>query len=166
VRRRTFIAWWIAGLLTATVVGAIAPLLVFIYPSLARIKKANLEITLEKAIADLTDGEAVKFEAPSQAGFIMQDGGGDNGPGKVAFAAYAVRSGSTTNVFAINCSHLGCSIALNPETRRFDCPCHGSQFSLDGKVLHGPAVEPLSHLKWSQGPDPKTILVESYQGLV
>jgi Rieske Fe-S protein len=147
------------------VVAILAPILVFIYPSNARLKKGELEVTLEKAINSLADGDAVKFEAPAAAGFIMQDGGGDNGPGKVAFAGYAVRHGSETSVFAINCSHLGCSIALNPEAKRFDCPCHGSEFTLDGQVLHGPATAPLSHLAWKQGADPTQILVEGYTGL-
>jgi Rieske Fe-S protein len=147
------------------VAAIVAPLLVFIFPSNARLKKSQLEVTLDKAINSLADGDAVKFEAPQAAGFIMQDGGGDNGPGKVAFAGFAVRHGSETSVFAINCSHLGCSIALSTEAKRFDCPCHGSQFSLDGQVLHGPATSPLSHLAWKQGDDPTKIVVEGYAGL-
>ncbi|MCB2180211.1 Rieske (2Fe-2S) protein [bacterium] len=39
------------------------------------------------------------------------------------------------------CTHLGCTINLGDE--KFDCPCHGSQFNLSGKVLQGPAASPL-----------------------
>ena len=60
---------------------------------------------------------------------------------------------------AINCSHLGCSVALNSTDKSFDCPCHGSRFHLDGTVLHGPAAYPLSNLTWKQE-DASTITID------
>ena len=41
------------------------------------------------------------------------------------------------------CSHMGCLVAWNSNERSWDCPCHGSRFGMDGRVLHGPAVAPL-----------------------
>jgi glycine/D-amino acid oxidase-like deaminating enzyme/nitrite reductase/ring-hydroxylating ferredoxin subunit len=41
------------------------------------------------------------------------------------------------------CTHLGCHIHWNSFERCWDCPCHGSQFSIDGSVLNGPAIHPL-----------------------
>jgi menaquinol-cytochrome c reductase iron-sulfur subunit len=42
-----------------------------------------------------------------------------------------------------NCTHLGCAYHWDNQQKNFICPCHTSAFSLDGKVLAGPAPRPL-----------------------
>ncbi|MBO4981103.1 MAG: FAD-dependent oxidoreductase [Lachnospiraceae bacterium] len=37
------------------------------------------------------------------------------------------------------CSHMGCGLEWNPEEESWDCPCHGSRFSVQGKLLDNPA---------------------------
>jgi cytochrome b6-f complex iron-sulfur subunit len=49
------------------------------------------------------------------------------------------------------CTHLGCIVAVS-ETG-FQCPCHGSKYDENGKVIGGPAPRNLSWLEISRGLD-------------
>lgn len=37
------------------------------------------------------------------------------------------------------CPHMGCALKYNRQEHSWDCPCHGSRFAEDGRVLDGPA---------------------------
>ena len=37
------------------------------------------------------------------------------------------------------CPHMKCTLLFNESEQTWDCPCHGSRFNLDGKVIIGPA---------------------------
>ena len=41
---------------------------------------------------------------------------------------------------ARRCPHLGCALKWNPVEHTWDCPCHGSRFTEDGKRLDGPVT--------------------------
>jgi len=41
------------------------------------------------------------------------------------------------------CVHLGCLYAWVDSTNRFECPCHGSKYQLDGTYIEGPAPRDL-----------------------
>jgi len=58
--------------------------------------------------------------------------------------AWVVRT-SEDNVVAYSpqCTHLGCAYHWEESGKQFVCPCHGSRFSIEGKVLGGPAARPL-----------------------
>ena len=55
-------------------------------------------------------------------------------------------SETEVTVFSPICVHLGCHYNWNPQTQHFECPCHGSVYALDGKVIGGPAPRPLDTL--------------------
>ena len=38
---------------------------------------------------------------------------------------------------------MGCELNWNNSEKSWDCPCHGSRFNIDGKVIEGPAVTDL-----------------------
>ena len=58
------------------------------------------------------------------------------------FGVYRDKSGEIHAVTA-RCPHLGCQLEWNPDTLSWECPCHGSRFDLDGRLLDGPAQEDL-----------------------
>jgi Rieske Fe-S protein len=47
------------------------------------------------------------------------------------------------HLFSARCTHLGCTVAWNAGDGMFACPCHGSRFGPDGKVVNGPAARAL-----------------------
>ncbi len=38
------------------------------------------------------------------------------------------------------CPHMGCALKWNPEEHSWDCPCHGSRFTEDGRLIDNPAA--------------------------
>jgi menaquinol-cytochrome c reductase iron-sulfur subunit len=59
--------------------------------------------------------------------------------------AWVVKTGeSQVTAFGPQCTHLGCAYHWEQEGGgHFLCPCHTSVFSIDGKVISGPAARPL-----------------------
>jgi glycine/D-amino acid oxidase-like deaminating enzyme/nitrite reductase/ring-hydroxylating ferredoxin subunit len=82
--------------------------------------------TSERALESLAAGEGAVFAADE---------------GKVAVSRD--RAGHLHCVSAV-CTHLGCDVAWNSAEQTWDCPCHGSRFSPEGKVINGPAVTALA----------------------
>lgn len=89
-------------------------------------------------------------------GFVIKDAiqveSLDNGnalpfefPGAVAGLLFRTKSGELGAVNAV-CTHAGCVVNWSAEdpAKAFGCPCHGSTFTVDGKVMQGPAEKPLA----------------------
>ena len=57
-------------------------------------------------------------------------------------------SSSEITVFSPICPHLGCHYDWHADGNDFVCPCHGSVYSMTGKVVGGPAPRPLDTLPW------------------
>ena len=53
-------------------------------------------------------------------------------------------------IFSSICPHLGCRYEWHPEATRFICPCHGSQFGIQGQHLAGPAPRGLDPLPFRE----------------
>lgn len=52
-----------------------------------------------------------------------------------------VEKDRTLATYGINavCTHLGCVVPFNTAENKFICPCHGSQYNDQGRVVRGPA---------------------------
>ncbi|TMA29183.1 MAG: Rieske (2Fe-2S) protein [Deltaproteobacteria bacterium] len=80
---------------------------------------------------------------------LQQDGGVVEG--KAAGYPYpiiVVRLAGAYSALSGACPHQGCTVI--PKTDGFRCPCHGSQFTLSGSVLNGPAQAGLDPLTLTQ----------------
>jgi glycine/D-amino acid oxidase-like deaminating enzyme/nitrite reductase/ring-hydroxylating ferredoxin subunit len=66
---------------------------------------------------------------------------------------YAVYRGEDRMLSVLSpvCPHLKCHVAWNAADGSWDCPCHGSRFGTDGRVLEGPALQPLARVELPVG---------------
>jgi glycine/D-amino acid oxidase-like deaminating enzyme/nitrite reductase/ring-hydroxylating ferredoxin subunit len=95
-------------------------------------------VTAVKNFAEyLAPGELSSLDAlkPGHGAVIRQ--------GLTKIAAYRDDSGQLYARSAA-CTHLGCHLHWNSFETCWDCPCHGSQFTVDGTPLNAPAMSPLS----------------------
>jgi len=59
---------------------------------------------------------------------------------------------------SLECTHLGCQVTY--KRTHFVCPCHGSEFAIDGTVIKGPADRPLQTLDLETSADGHLILLK------
>jgi cytochrome b6-f complex iron-sulfur subunit len=69
------------------------------------------------ASASLPENHALAFSARGVRGVLVNDGG-------------------TVRALSGVCTHLGCLLTVNMESRHLDCPCHQLAFSWDGTVRY------------------------------
>ena len=56
-----------------------------------------------------------------------------------------MREGDAVYALSLVCTHLGCTVQVTPT--ELICPCHGSTFDRQGRVLKGPADRPLERYR-------------------
>ena len=96
-----------------------------------RFLKENVNVAAQ--YADLvTPGDV---ESPNE---IPKDSGAVVRRGAAKLAVYRDEKGKS-HAFSAVCPHLGCIVQWNGAEKTWDCPCHGSRFDKQGKVMNGPA---------------------------
>lgn len=98
-------------------------------------ESAGVVEKLAKGHLQSRDGN-VDALAPGEAAVVQMD--------RKKIAAFRDETGELHLLSAV-CTHLGCVVGWNDTDRTWDCPCHGSRFNVDGRVVSGPAVKPLSY---------------------
>lgn len=73
--------------------------------------------------------------------------------GASRIAAYRDEDGALSGLSAA-CTHVGCVVHWNGGEKSWDCPCHGSRFRTDGRVLNGPATSALEAVEVHEAPPP------------
>jgi cytochrome b6-f complex iron-sulfur subunit len=62
------------------------------------------------------------------------------------------------------CTHLGCLTKWVDTNFRFECPCHGSKFEIDGTYIEGPAPRDLDRFAMTALDADGTVVAESQDG--
>ncbi|WP_028803993.1 FAD-dependent oxidoreductase [Streptomyces sp. 142MFCol3.1] len=82
---------------------------------------------------------------PLSGGSVDDIASGDGAVLRVGTHVCAVSRDADGQLHTVSarCTHLGCLVAFNRAEQAWECPCHGSRFDPDGKVIQGPATRPL-----------------------
>jgi glycine/D-amino acid oxidase-like deaminating enzyme/nitrite reductase/ring-hydroxylating ferredoxin subunit len=106
----------------------------------ASMVKANLTVAKDFVLDHLARAKREDV-APGEGCIVKTDDGEE--------AVYRAPDGTVHAVSPI-CTHMGCQVHWNPAELSWDCPCHGSRFDVDGRVLEGPAQKPLEPVEKKQ----------------
>lgn len=149
--RRQFMNLLTFGTITGTVLGALYPVVkYFIPPSsggagggvTAKDALGN-DVVLSSFLDSHSAGERVLVQGLKGDPTYLIVEGGD------AIASYGLNA---------VCTHLGCVVPWNSSENKFICPCHGSQYNNEGKVVRGPAPLSLALVHTNTSDDGKVSL--------
>ena len=138
--RRGFLKY-ITGLMIGLVAAALAvPLIGSIIGPSFRSKKSRWAEVGDIRSLPLEQPTSMKFPYKTEDAYIRET---------VTHDVWVIKhSAYDVTVFSPICPHLGCHYDWHPSKNEFICPCHGSIYSIAGKVLGGPAPRPLDTLPW------------------
>lgn len=103
--------------------------------NISTLLSANLNVAKELIKGKMANDELELDDIKNDSGAIIKYKGKRTG-------AYKDHNGKLYLVDS-TCTHLGCELEYNNAERTFDCPCHGSRFNYEGKVIEGPALKNL-----------------------
>jgi Rieske Fe-S protein len=100
---------------------------------------AFIKAQADVAVRFIGDRLACRPDRPENLGV------GEGAVMRVGTENFAVARDNDGHLHAVSavCTHLGCIVRWSSAERSWDCPCHGSRFDIDGRVLEGPATRDL-----------------------
>lgn len=110
------------------------PLIAFIGSPLKKKKAGRWIPVLEESELPLNSVKEVTFTVKVEDGYHIVDR---------AYTVFLKRNDNNIVCIDPACTHLGCRIKHQTDSRRFICPCHGGVFDEDGNVVSGPPPKPL-----------------------
>lgn len=105
-----------------------------------------------KAIGELTK-ESIKGLVTNKLKVKMEDYNNlENGNGiiiKEKGKLVGVFKDISGKIYKVNpiCTHLGCLLNFNRLDKTWDCSCHGSRYTYDGKIIYGPSSKNLEKIE-------------------
>lgn len=135
--RRQFMNLLTWGTVTGTVLGGLYPVFRYFIPPSAG--GAGSGVIAKDALGN--DVIVSDFLAKHSAGDRTLTQGLKGDPTYIV-----VKEDQTIAAYGLNavCTHLGCVVPWNAGENKFMCPCHGSQYNDEGKVIRGPAPRSLA----------------------
>lgn len=137
-KRRSFLTWVTAG--AAAFIGLMVGIPMAGYTILPALKRR------EEKWAEAGPVDVLPPKEPKELDVLVTvSDGWQQTTAKRSVWALKTEEGQV-RVYSPICPHLGCGYRWESSQRRFHCPCHNSNFSIDGDVLGGPAPRPLDPL--------------------
>ncbi|RAJ68992.1 glycine/D-amino acid oxidase-like deaminating enzyme [Streptomyces sp. Amel2xB2] len=144
-----FGGWGMSGgvlagqLLTAYITGAALPPWAGLYePRRLSPREAPAVLRFQSTVAGRFVGDRLRS---SYADSVEEIAPGTGAIVRVRGRRSAVHRTPEGEVRALSprCTHLGCFVRFNDAEGAWECPCHGSRFDTEGRVIQGPATRPL-----------------------
>lgn len=124
MKRRRFLQVLLSLLGSTAILSLLYPLLKFLAPP----SSADTTDKVILAKREIPDGDATEIVFRGIPAIVL------NRTGKGLIALSRV------------CTHLGCLIRYDKESKQLVCPCHAGIFDLEGAVVAGPPPKPLRKL--------------------
>ena len=125
--RRNFVTAFLAASAAALASSVVYPVFRFLSPP--RIPEAAGDRVLAGKLSELAAEKWKIFPFGSEPGILVEAPEGK----LVAFSA--------------SCTHLGCTVQFEPDSKRIWCACHNGWYDLEGKNVEGPPPRPLTEYK-------------------
>lgn len=127
LNRRRILQFVLGTGIGASIVSFLYPIVGFILPPKTR---ASASESHEAGDAeDLKPNSGMVFQFGNQPALLVRTPEGD------------------LRAFTAVCTHLGCTVRYEPESKVIWCPCHNAMFDLHGRVIAGPPPRPLEEYK-------------------